>query len=581
MSIRVIEVCRWMLDRLGDDTQAGYPFRAQLIEALLSAGRLADAEGEIDTYLNLYGDDDLTGLLGRAQLNIFRNKREKAKEDLDSILAMYPDHPWSNFARGNLALQGGDYEAARADLEKARKLARQTQLRFNIHDRLANLHTRTGDLDLAERELRAKLALVEQQEASSGDRQQVIADLVRLLYDRARQFDRAQQVISEYMERYPDDPTWPFEMGRLFESKAQVDENQARRAAARNETRREQDFQAAARQSYAAAAPYYQRAAERCDPKDLRAIELAVVARLRALTKADRSEDAIQLFANWAERQRPSPAARIQAAKAYSNLGRSNLAREQWRVALLESAQISGTAGGAVVRELRRALEDTAAEGLLRELLETAPQASVLSVRLRLLLAGQLLAAGGPDEALEELDAVLAATSGNSLERGEALLLRAQALEQTGDRAASIKSYREILEAQPDNLVAMNNLAYSLVSSEGESYRPQEARVYADRLWQRAAGFANSGVILDTVGFVYYKNGELDPAAAALEEALAVDDRGNPVVYLHLAWVYREQGREAEARAMLNRGLEIVQSSDDPSLLELEPQFEKELGNPS
>lgn len=572
---QVVEVCRWVLDRLDLELRDQQTLRAELIEALLNAGRVADAEAEIDRYRELYGADDLAGLLARAQLRLLRNDRAGAEEDLNMVLVKNPAHGWARFARGTLALQRGKYEAARADLEEAKKLVRQTPLLLSVHDRLASLYGRTGELDLAERELRAQLELLEGEAASGIEMQNVLTKLVRLLYDRARQFDRAQRLISEYMERYPQDAIWPYEMGQLLESKAESEIEQARRAARRNNSGEERERKAAAKQACSAAAGYYARAAEKSGADSVGA-GAALSAQMRALTKADRPREAITVFEGWPG-GRPPPLGRLEAAKAYGELGEVEAARNQWEQALLETANYSSSAGRSVVAELRKALGDPAAEQMLRGLLGSQPEGSMVSIRLQLLLGGQLLASRQDEAALQALEQVTQAVRAGTPEQSEASLLYAQALQRSGQEKAAHDVYRGMLQTTPDSVVALNNLAYSLVTSEGDLYRPKEAKAYAERLWLLAGGLQNAATILDTVGWVYFKNDEPELAAAALEESLSLDSEGNPTAYLHLGEVYKSMGRTAEARTTLSRGLNLAESRDDQESLEAIPKFEEAL----
>ena len=57
------------------------------------------------------------------------------------------------------------------------------------------------------------------------------------------------------------------------------------------------------------------------------------------------------------------------------------------------------------------------------------------------------------------------------------------------------------------------------------------------------------------MGWVYYRQGKLDPAAKYLERSLA-EYQKDPVVLTHLGDVYFEQGRMEEARRHWSRGLE-------------------------
>lgn len=573
---QVVEVCRWLLDRVGAEGEDGQVVRTRLIEALLTDGQLADAATELKDYLARYGEDDTRGRMLRAQWHVLRGDRVAAEQDLGAVLRADPGHILARYTRGVLALRRGAYDQARDDLLEAVARVRQPQLEVLLRDKLAELYERTQKFDLAERELRTMLAVLEGQRGGAGEMQPLVRRLVRLLYGRARQFERAQQLISEYMEKYAGEPVWPFELGRLFEARASANEDLARAAAARGEQARQQEYAGAARQDFASAAPYYERATELAG-QNLGAAELALIGRIRALTRADRARDAIAVFEKLPI-PRPTPGIRVEAAKAYAAAGQAEAARAQWRQALGEAVELDGTLASGIAGELRQALPAAEAEALLRSLLEAAPAESAARLRMQLLLAAYLANTDATQAALPLLDEVLQRTRRDAAEHRDALMLRAQALERAQGPAAAMPTYREILELDPNNVFAMNNLAYGLVTAEGDAYRPQEARAYAERLWRLVTSDPSAAVVLDTIGWVHFKNDELDLAAAALEQALALESAGIPAVYLHLGQVYAAQRRTADARRVLTRGLELVAGRDDEDARALARNFEEQLG---
>jgi len=93
------------------------------------------------------------------------------------------------------------------------------------------------------------------------------------------------------------------------------------------------------------------------------------------------------------------------------------------------------------------------------------------------------------------------------------------------------------------------------VDNAGDAAGPKEALAYAERLERLAINDSGAATILDTVGWVYRCNGELERAAAALEEALALN-RNNLAAYLHLGQVYRAMNRAVDARKVFTDGLE-------------------------
>jgi len=148
------------------------------------------------------------------------------------------------------------------------------------------------------------------------------------------------------------------------------------------------------------------------------------------------------------------------------------------------------------------------------------------------------------------IEQVLAETGPKDAARGEALLVKAHALETVGDKPEeTLKVYEQVLEVNPNNLQALNNLAFRLADRFG---RPKEALAYAERLRQVAPRNVD---ILDTVGWVYFKNGKTQDAISILRDAL----RLNPdhlAAQVHLGSALAANGQQAAARRVLQRVIE-------------------------
>jgi len=576
--IQVVEVCRWLLDRLGsgggvkpaspeggfDAGPAVQATRLRLIGALLTAKQFGDAESEIGDYRKAY-PNDLAGLGAQAQLRLARNQRDEAQADLTSILKQDPENIRALINRGTLALLRGRYDEAQTDLERARTLVvREPQLEPLVRSGLARLYEADNKLDAAIEELRKMLAALDAAGAAPEAKQQVVARLVRVLM-RNKELDRAQTLISDYLEKYKDDPIWPLQLGTLLES--------------RGDTATADKSAAAARQNYATAATYYQGGAERSRRKNPARLAAATAATIRVLTKAGQARDAVNVFKGLPAAEL-APPVRAAAARAYGALNEPDAAREQWARALLDAAQQGSAQVGAIARDMRSVLSAADAEALLRQVTETAPPDPDAALRLRTVLAAHLALTGNPAGALPLLDEVLGKAAARGPLRLEALLVRAQALEKLKQSEDAVKTYREILEAYGDNLTALNNLAYLLVTAETPgANRPREALQCAERLRALVANDPGAATMLDTVGWVYFVNGNVPEAAAVLEESLNLDSETNPVAYLHLGQVYAKLGRTADARSKLTFGLELVRRpgvSEETRKYEVE--FNEQLG---
>jgi Tfp pilus assembly protein PilF len=99
------------------------------------------------------------------------------------------------------------------------------------------------------------------------------------------------------------------------------------------------------------------------------------------------------------------------------------------------------------------------------------------------------------------------------------------------DIDAANEEYRKILELQPRQIVALNNLAYSLAVRRG---RPAEALPFA----RRAATLSpQNASILDTLAWVEHLLGDNLTASKRLADAIRRDPT-NAEIRLHAAIVY-------------------------------------------
>lgn len=113
---------------------------------------------------------------------------------------------------------------------------------------------------------------------------------------------------------------------------------------------------------------------------------------------------------------------------------------------------------------------------------------------------------------------------------------------------------RAILEEDPDDALALNNLGYNLADrglklAEAEQFCRRA--VEQDRDDRRRSGDAapESGTYLDSLGWVLFRRGKWEEAKTVLESAVALPDgSGDPTVWDHLGDVYFKQGDGEKAK---------------------------------
>ena len=550
---QVVEVCRWMLDRLPEKSAAIQDVRQRLMAALFETGQLGDMEGEIGRYVQEFGED-VPVLTLRVRLRLAKNQRETARQDMTTILQKDPQNVQALLGRAGVLMKTARYDEARADLTQAKALIGPgSQWEMAYRSMSATLNEQTGQLELATSELLTQLDSLATAGAPPEQQQQVVGSLVRI-YRKAGQLDRAQKLVSEYMEKRPDEPTWPLRLGRLLESRADA-------AQAKNEVEQ-------ARRDYVTAAGYFERAAAKAIAKNPSQQVQALAARMNVLVKAGRPRDALDVFQR-ASFERMPPALRLEAAKAYWALNERDAAVEQWRQTFLEAAMGDVGMIESLAGELGNTMRSGDAERLLRSVAEGVPIESPPGQRLRIALAEQLARANQPADATPVLSAVLEKAGANTPERRAALVAQARVQELTGQVEAAMTAYRQILDEYGEDMWVLNNLAYLLVTTETPGYpKPQEALQYAERLEGLAADSENATDVLDTVGWVYFKyaltsgsdrRAYLDRAVAMLEQSLGLAGEPSLTAYEHLGQAYAEVGRTAEARTTLSRGQAVAE----------------------
>ena len=145
--------------------------------------------------------------------------------------------------------------------------------------------------------------------------------------------------------------------------------------------------------------------------------------------------------------------------------------------------------------------------------------------------------------------AIDAASAGLEAHPGDVDLLfsRSSAYERNGQFDLMEQDIRSILKAHPENAHALNALGYSLAD---RGVRLQEAH---QLLTEALALEPDNPFIIDSMGWVEYRLGNLERAVSLLRRALEIMPDGE--VYAHLAEALAASGEQQEARKLLNQGL--------------------------
>lgn len=157
------------------------------------------------------------------------------------------------------------------------------------------------------------------------------------------------------------------------------------------------------------------------------------------------------------------------------------------------------------------------------------------AIRLYLEEATVLSDAGRDIEVMQLLDKALDEYPLHS----DLLYARALQGEKMGDIGILERDLRKVIEQEPDHAQALNALGYTLAD---ETTRYEEAFELISKAYEL---MPESAAILDSMGWVHYRRGNLDKAIEYLEKAAAADDDGE--IAAHLGEVYWAKGLRDKA----------------------------------
>lgn len=119
-------------------------------------------------------------------------------------------------------------------------------------------------------------------------------------------------------------------------------------------------------------------------------------------------------------------------------------------------------------------------------------------------------------------------------------------------------NYRQVLQLQPDNVDALNNVAYLLAETGGNL---DEALTLAQRAQQKQPGVLN---IADTLGWIYLKK-NIPDSALRVFESIVKKSPDDAVFRYHLAMALIAKGDKQRARRELDAALTKNPNSEDES----------------
>lgn len=159
---------------------------------------------------------------------------------------------------------------------------------------------------------------------------------------------------------------------------------------------------------------------------------------------------------------------------------------------------------------------------------------------------------------LKQFDAALASfeQASNANPRNPAPILnQATLLEALGKKKQAIDAYNKVLGVDPQNALAMNNLAF-LNAETGTNL--DQAMTYAERAKKQ---FPDNPDITDTLGYVYYQK-NLNNEAVRIFRQIVQDHPQNSTFHFHLAMALLKQGDKEGARSEAEKALKNASQPD-------------------
>ena len=489
-------------------------------------------------------------------------------EGMNTTLQRMLDDP-KDFPRAQL--QAGDFYMKIRDFPEAARHY-QEAARGNPQDSIVS-RKRITDALLAQGKKEEALGIVEQilKEQPKEDEARRVRASLWVDSGKPENVDKGLSELQALTKLHPEDASLWFRMGEGNLLKGDLDKarSQFQEAVARRN-----DF-VQARYQLAAISLSQQRASDalqqtteilKTQPRDPRVRMLNALALMGTGNQAQARADLTQLVREFPQFREPTLA-----------LGLMAIGQKKYQ----EAEQIFGKLGGKDPRAVAGLAATSSAERQFQkaiELLNGALEKSPDSLMLREQLASTAAQAGQYDLAMAEFKKLVAGQPQSILFR-----VRLGSLyELKGDYANAIAMYREaqtispgdanttfrlavalarasrsgeaktqyesLLKSHPDNLVAMNNLAFLLAETDGDL---DEALSLAQRAVQKVPGQPEFS---DTIGYVYLKKKMLSSAVRSFD-GLVQKYPGNPTYRYHLGMALLATGDKAGARKALEAAL--------------------------
>ncbi|MES9836136.1 MAG: tetratricopeptide repeat protein [Candidatus Thiodiazotropha sp.] len=486
-----------LLEQYVSETPEHTGLKLELARHYLAVGRDDEANNTLSQVIDLAGasEDGLAAKSMKASTLIKKQSIAEAGALLDEVLAADPKFKDALMIRAGLALMSDDADKGIADL---RTLLREDPSYVKAHRLKARAHLKKGEIQLARESLEDAIK-VQPEEAAAN------FELVQLLIN-TREFDDAIEVLQKMRRFAPGNVKVLQALALVHEKLAHWDEVEG--VAQVLVTKHPEN-----------PLGYYFRGVSRLN-RDMADQSLTDFEKVLEY-KPDSIEALVGLAKGYFAMKKPDDAlqrieqvvkANPEHFAALNLKGEVHLSQKQWDLA-------------------------EAAFNSARELSPQWPVPYRNLVKLNILKGSKDEVVGILEEGFDKTaDSML----GIDLANNYSLAGRAQ---------DAVEIYEEILKKHPKHLLASNNLAMLMLNdgaNQGE----------LDKALELVEGFelSENPIILDTLGWVHVKRGEIDKALPILQRA-ARKGSGLPDIDYHLGFAYFQQGRMEDAKRHINTAL--------------------------
>ena len=483
--------------------------RSNLAAYETEAGRFERAMAQADKLIADDPSDPVAHTL-RGYVLLKEGNPDEAEKSFTKALAIDPNHAAALSNRAQVHRLRGEPARAKRDLTEARRMSKDPAIAM----RLGRLHQQLGETTAARRVYRAVLR-------EYPDLNEAIVALADI-YARERDWAAYDKLIIDAIKRNPDNPRHYLDRARGLRVQGQM------------------------RQAIEATTHALALAPDSVD---------VLTAHLLTLVSAKEYKQVLDVSRPYAKKKEFATVVAAISARALVALNEPAKAEGLFKAALkyAKPGQLRG-----VVAQMRTAYGNTCAEKL-KAWLSVKPKSCMLRLHLGNLYyeAKQWQQAVKTYQEGVSLAATPAETANAWTRVGLVYLVSGEGIE---DLRKAEAAYKKARQSQPDNLQALNNLAYLYSTTELKNMT--EAEKFAKLAFDAAPGHPD---VIDTYAWILALRERPAQAERLLNRAIQIGGSTEMLLY-HLGWVYEHTGRPAQARTQYQEAQKLAAKSDDKKL---------------